>query len=55
MFAVQDSLAAVDLTAADHIAMAAGAIARILALVINRQCTHTSHERVERRDDRRVR
>lgn len=55
-FAVQDSIAGVDLTMVGYIAMAGGAIALILALVMNRQRTHTSHtEHVERRDDRRIR
>lgn len=55
-FAVQDSVAGVDLTMVGYIAMAGGAIALILALAMNRQRTNTRHvEQVERRDERRIR
>lgn len=55
-FAVQDTVAGVDLTMVGYIAMAGGAIALILALVMNRQRTSTRHvEQVERRDDRGIR
>jgi hypothetical protein len=49
-FAVRDSWDVVDLTMIGYICMAAGAIALIIALVMNRQRTNTSHTVVERRE-----
>ncbi|MFF1530768.1 DUF6458 family protein [Cellulomonas sp. NPDC058312] len=52
-FGVRDSIDAIDLTVIGYICMGAGALALILALVINNQRAHTSHrEVVERYDDR---
>src|SRR3954469_5747654 len=54
-FAVSDGIAGVDLTMVGYICMAAGLIALVVALVMNRQRTNTIHtEYVERRDDRHV-
>jgi uncharacterized sodium:solute symporter family permease YidK len=54
-FAVSDGIAGVDLTMVGYICMAAGLIALVVALVMNRQRTNTTHtEYVERRDDRHV-
>jgi hypothetical protein len=54
-FAVSDGIAGVDLTMIGYICMAAGVIALLVALVMNRQRTNTTHtEYVERRDDRHV-
>ncbi|MFH5821095.1 DUF6458 family protein [Georgenia sp. AZ-5] len=54
-FAVSDIISGVDLTMVGYICMAAGVIALVLALVMNRQRTNTRHtEYVERRDDRHV-
>lgn len=51
-FAVSDGIAGVDLTMVGYICMAAGVIALLVALVMNRQRTNTTHtEYVERRDD----
>jgi Domain of unknown function (DUF6458) len=50
-FGVRDSWAALDLTAIGYICMAAGALAIVLALVMNAQRSNTSHsEYVERRE-----
>lgn len=52
-FGVRDSIDAVDLTVIGYICMAAGVLALILALVMNRQRARTSHrEVVERYEDR---
>lgn len=52
-FGVRDSIDAVDLTVIGYICMAAGVLALILALAMNRQRAHTSHrEVVERYEDR---
>ncbi|MHB1063719.1 MAG: DUF6458 family protein [Georgenia sp.] len=54
-FAVQDVISGVDLTMIGYICMAAGALALIVALVMNRQRTNTSHtEHIERREDRHL-
>jgi uncharacterized protein DUF6458 len=50
-FGVRDQWEAMDLTAIGYICMAAGALAIVLALVLNRQRANTSHtEYVERRE-----
>jgi len=50
-FGIRDQWEALDLTAIGYICMAAGALAIMLALVLNRQRAHTSHsEYVERRE-----
>lgn len=49
-FAVQDMVSGVDLTMVGYICMAAGALALIVALVINKQRANTTHtERIEHR------
>ena len=51
-FGVRDRFDAVDLTAIGYICMAGGAIALVLALVMNQQRTNTTHSAyVERHDD----
>lgn len=45
-FAVRDSIDAVDLTMVGYICMAAGALALLLALIVQRQRAHTSHREV---------
>ncbi|GAA1646231.1 DUF6458 family protein [Georgenia ruanii] len=55
-FAVSDGIAGVDLTMVGYICMAAGLVALVVALIMNRQRTNTTHtEYVERRDDHRIR
>jgi hypothetical protein len=51
-FGVRDNFSAVDLTVIGYICMGAGALAILLALVLNAQRSNTSHttEYVERRD-----
>ncbi len=50
-FGVRDSFSAVDLTVIGYISMGAGALAILLALVMNAQRSNTSHtEYVERRE-----
>ncbi len=50
-FGVRDQWSAVDLTAIGYICMGVGALAIILALVMNQQRTRTAHtEYVERRE-----
>jgi hypothetical protein len=50
-FGVRDQWSAVDLTAIGYICMGVGALAIILALVMNQQRSRTSHtEYVERRE-----
>ncbi len=52
-FGVSDNLAGVDLTMIGYICMGAGALALVLALVMNSQRANTTHrEVVERYDDR---
>ena len=52
-FAVRDSWDVVDLTIIGYICIVAGAIALILALVMQRQRANTSHrEVIERHEDR---
>lgn len=54
-FAVSDVIEGVDLTMIGYIFMGAGVVALVIALVMNRQRTNTSHtEYVQRRDDRHV-
>ncbi|KAE8765496.1 DUF6458 family protein [Georgenia thermotolerans] len=54
-FAVSDGIGGVDLTMVGYICMAAGLIALVVALIMNRQRTNTTHtEYVERHDDRRI-
>src|SRR5699024_1851580 len=51
-FAVQDSIANVDLTMIGYICLGAGLLALIIALIVNAQRSNTSHRTVvERRDD----
>jgi uncharacterized protein DUF6458 len=50
-FGIRDQWSAIDLTAIGYICMAVGALAIILALVLNNQRTRTAHtEYVEHRD-----
>lgn len=50
-FAVRDSIEAVDLTMVGYICMVAGALAVLLALIMQRQRANTSHhEVVDRRE-----
>jgi hypothetical protein len=50
-FGIRDQWSAVDLTAIGYICMGVGALAIILALVMNQQRTRTAHtEYVERRE-----
>jgi hypothetical protein len=50
-FGVRDNFSAVDLTVIGYICMGAGALAILLALVLNTQRSNTSHtEYVERRE-----
>lgn len=50
-FGVRDQWSAIDLTAIGYICMGVGALAIILALVLNQQRTRTAHtEYVEHRD-----
>lgn len=50
-FGVRDRVDVLDLTAIGWICMAAGALAIILSLVLNRQSSNTAHtEVIERRD-----
>lgn len=54
-FAVQDGISGVDLTMVGYICMAVGALALIIAVVLNKQRTNTTHtERIERHDERHV-
>ncbi|WP_127125796.1 DUF6458 family protein [Georgenia sp. SYP-B2076] len=54
-FAVSDVFSGVDLTMVGYICMAAGVIALVVVLAMNKQRTNTSHtEYVERHDDRRI-
>jgi hypothetical protein len=51
-FGVRDSFSALDLTAIGYVCMAVGALAIVLALVMNHQRTNTTHSAyVERHDD----
>ncbi|HEX5512425.1 MAG TPA: DUF6458 family protein [Actinomycetales bacterium] len=50
-FGVRDNFSAINLTTIGYICMGAGALAILLALVLNTQRSNTSHtEYVERRD-----
>ena len=50
-FGVRDNFSAINLTTIGYICMGAGALAILLALVLNAQRSNTSHtEYVERRD-----
>ena len=55
-FAVQDSFDAIDLTTVGYIAMAAGALAIIISLVVNAQNRNTRHTAVidEHVDEHRI-
>ncbi len=51
-FGVRDSFSAVDVTAIGYVCIGVGALAIVLALLLNHQRTNTTHsEYVERRDD----
>ncbi|MBK5249836.1 MAG: hypothetical protein JJE50_10490 [Actinomycetales bacterium] len=50
-FAVRDSWSVIDLTMVGYISMAAGALAIILALVMQKQRTNTSHTEVVERHE----
>lgn len=50
-FAVRDNLTALDLTTIGYICMGAGALAIILALVMNQQRANTSHTAVVEHHD----
>lgn len=55
-FAVNDAIDGVDLAMVGYICMAAGVVAIIVSLIVNRQRTHTSHTEIrdEHVDHRRV-
>ncbi|MFC7404152.1 DUF6458 family protein [Georgenia alba] len=52
-FAVTAEVPYVDLTTIGYICMVAGAVALVIALIVNKQRSNTKHTYVERRDDPR--